>query len=131
MQEILDRAQPWATTLILHNWPVLVYATIAVCAAIWSLVRPTRARVLVLYGAILLVLAFEYQKHGTATIVGTTTYLFSLEVNPGLRTTSQWFLLLIVPAIAQFVGFALLIWPCAWQLSLRLRRAHDDRVTST
>ena len=61
MQEILDRAQPWATTLILHNWPVLAYATIAVFAAIWTLVRPSRGRLLVLYGAIMLALAFEYQ----------------------------------------------------------------------
>jgi hypothetical protein len=106
--EILDRAQPWAVTLILHNWPVMVYGLVTAGAAVWALLHPARPSVLFLYGAALLVLGYEYEKHGRETILDTTGYLFSLEVNPAARVVSRWLLLEFAPLLMQVSGFALL-----------------------
>jgi hypothetical protein len=109
MAEFLERAQPWAITLIDHNWPVMIYALVAGGAASWADRRPARKSVLFLYGACLLVIAYEYEKHGRETILGTTEYLFSVEVNARARVVSRWLLLDLVPLLMQVSGFGLLV----------------------
>lgn len=108
MAEFLERAQPWASTLIDHNWPVMIYALVALGAAVWAVLHPSRKTVLFLYGACLLVIAYEYQKHGRDPIIHTTEYLFSLEVNAQARAISKWVLLDLAPVIMQVSGFGLL-----------------------
>lgn len=106
--EFLERAHPWAVTLVSHNWPVMVYTLVALGAAVWALLHPARKSVLFLYGACLLVLAYEYEKHGRETIILTTEYLFSLEVNATARVVSRWLLLDLVPLVLQVTGFGVL-----------------------
>ena len=130
MAEFLDRAQPWATTLILHNWPVLLYTVLAAIAATWALIRPARSTLLILYGAIILIVGFEYEKHGTATIINTTSYLFSVEVNPIPRVLSRRLLLEVVPISMQVIGYGLLLCPFANRLLARERRSHADSALS-
>jgi hypothetical protein len=109
MSEFLERAHPWAATLVQHNWPVMLYSLVALGAAIRAYLSPNRLTILFLYGAILLVLTYEYEKHGLATILGTTSYLFSLEVNPGARAVSQLLLITAVPLVSRLIAFALIV----------------------
>ena len=108
MAEFLERAQPWFATLVAHNWPVLIYLTVAAGAAVWAVLFPARQSVLFLYGACLLVIAYEYEKHGRTPILDTTGYLFSLETNAAARTMSRWLLLEVTPLLMQVSGFGLL-----------------------
>ena len=108
MSEFLERAHPWAVTLVLHNWPVMLYSLVAVLAATRAYIRPHRYTLLFLYGTVLLIIAYEYEKHGRATILDTTSYLFSLEVNPDARSVVQLLLLDVVPVLLRVLGFALI-----------------------
>ena len=108
MAEFLERAQPWLVTLVAHNWPVFIYLAVTAAAAVWALLHPARQSVLFLYGACLLVLAYEYDKHGRATILDTTSYLFSVETNLNARNASHWLLLDVLPVLMQVSGFGLL-----------------------
>jgi hypothetical protein len=117
MEEFLNRAQPWVSTLWQHNWPVIVFGLSGVIAAVLALVRPSRPRLLTLYGLLGLVLAFEYQKHGVPTLQGTATYLFSVERNATARAVSLLIIrdvapvALYVTAIGLLLLAALLAWP--------------------
>lgn len=108
MAEFLERAQPWIVTLVAHNWPVFIYLAVTAAAAVWAVLHPARQSVLFLYGACLLVLAYEYDKHGRATILDTTGYLFSIETNLGALNLSRWLLLDLAPVLMQVSGFGLL-----------------------
>ena len=109
MEEFLDRAVPWAITLVLHNWPVMLYTLIAAVTAVRAYIDPSRPILLFLYGTILLIIAYEYEKHGRGAIIGTTDYLFSLEVNHHLRAGSQWLLLDVLPVGMRILGFGQII----------------------
>jgi len=109
MEDFLDRAGPWFVTLALHNWPVLLSAVLVSWAALRVYACPTRRRVLLLYGLFILVLAFEYQKHGLTYVRGTTGYLFSAEANPALRRLSQLTLLEALPVALYLLGLAFLV----------------------
>ncbi|MCC6177952.1 MAG: hypothetical protein IT305_21845 [Chloroflexi bacterium] len=127
MAEFLERAQPWLATLVSHNWPVLVYALAAVWAAWRAFSHPSRHAVLFLYGALLLVFAYEYQKHALPTIAGTTSYLFSLEANSRLRSASQWLLMTALPILVRLLGIGMLGLAILIQRRETHRRRHPTR----
>jgi hypothetical protein len=95
--------------LIQHNWLVLAFTALALWAALRLYLRPARATAVLLYGALLLVVAYEYQKHGVPMAVGTVTYLFSVERNPLARQVSQWLVVEALPVLLYGLGLALLV----------------------
>jgi hypothetical protein len=109
MTEFLYRARPWAITLVEHNWPILLYGLVIAVAAVWAYARPGRRVLLVLYGALGLAFAFEYQKHIAPVLVGTAHYLFSVEVNPGPRALSQFILGDLLPIVFHGLAIAFLV----------------------
>jgi hypothetical protein len=116
MEEFLYRAQPWAITLWQHNWPVIVFGLSSVIAAVLALVRPSRPRLLALYGLLGLVLAFEYDKHGVPAFQHTATYLLSVERNATARTVSLVIIGDVAPIALYIVaiGLVLLATLLAW-----------------
>jgi len=111
MDEIVYRAQPWAINLFLHNWPVMLYSVLVLWAGARAYLRPSRPAVLLLYGALVLVLAFEYAKHGLVVVRDTTAYLF---VDPPLRQMSQFFLIDVLPLAIYALGIALVFISVVW-----------------
>jgi hypothetical protein len=114
MDEFLYRARPWAITLFLHNWPVMLAGTLAVLAAVRTYLRPSRRRLLVLYSLLGFVFAFEYQKHLAPALRDTARYLFSAEVNPGPRVVSQFVVADLAPAALYFIAVVLLLAVAPW-----------------
>jgi hypothetical protein len=109
MDDFLYRARPWAITLVLHNWPLILYAAAIPFAALLAYLQPTRRRLLILYGLLVLAVAFEYQKHGMTVAQSTTDYLFSEYANPTARHISQLVLVQTLPVLLHLLGLALLL----------------------
>ncbi len=109
MDDFLYRAKPWALTLVLHNWPIILYSAAALLAALLAYSRPTRSRLLLLYGLAVLALAFEYQKHGVPVLHGTIDYLFSEEANPAARRIFHLALTQALPWLLHVLGLTLLL----------------------
>ncbi len=114
VDDLMHRAWPWALTLVLHNWPIMLYSVLIGGMAVWTYQWPTRRAVLVLYGLLLLAFAFEYQKHFAAVLVRTTDYLFSVQYNPELRAVSRFLLMTFAPIGLHAAGVACFI--CAARL---------------
>jgi hypothetical protein len=96
----------------------MLYSALIVWAALRAFRRPNRPALLLLYGLLILALAFEYQKHGTPVALGTTGYLFSPQFNPGARYLSRLILVDFLPVAMHLVGLAFVILSV---LSSRLR----------
>lgn len=60
---------------ISHNWPVLLALLAALICAILAWQQPSRRRLAALYGAVLVAVAYEYQKHILPRFVEATTFL--------------------------------------------------------
>lgn len=134
MDDFIYRATPWAITLILHNWLILLCSVLIVWAAARAFLRPTRRALLLLYGLLLLAGAFEYEKHGVEVARGTTGYLFSVEHNPALRSLSRAFFVEVLPPAlyatsATLLGLAMApgIWAGLkrWQRPTTRRQRHQ------
>lgn len=127
LEEFLYRAQPWAATLVLHNWPIMLYGGLSLWVAACAFLRPTRWALLALYGLLVLSVAFEYQKHGTRILSGTIDYLLDFEGNAGMLWISQFIFLSALPATFQLLGLALLIGAIGLYAA-RLRAAQTRSV---
>jgi len=127
MNELLERAGPWAVLLVQHNWPVIMYVVVAVVVAWRAYLAPRRHTLLFLYGTVLLIVAYEYQKHALPTVVHTTDYLFSEEVNPGARSLSQSLLVDLGPSLLRVVGCVLILGAAALRERAYRRSAHRAR----
>lgn len=107
MDAFLHRAPSWLLTLLTHNWPLLLYMPLICWAAARAYLQPSRPHVLLLYGAMVLILAFEYSKHGTPVVQATSNYLFGeLE---GARSLSQFLLVDILAPCSHLVGIVLIL----------------------
>lgn len=109
MEDFLFRAKPWAITLVLHNWPVMVTTPLIIWVAVRTYLWPSRRLLEVLYGLLLLTIAFEYQKHGLRVARRTTSYLFSPEANPDMRWFSQLVFLDVLPLVLPLAGIVLIL----------------------
>lgn len=127
LEEFFYRAQPWAATLVLHNWPIMLYGGLSLWVAIHAFLRPTRWALLALYGLLVLSVAFEYQKHGTRILRGTTSYLLDIEGNARMLWISQLILLDVLPVTFHLLGLALLI-AAIGLYATRLRAARTRSV---
>jgi hypothetical protein len=116
IDDIVYRARPWLVTLVLHNWPVLLYAAAIPWVAIYALWRPGRRPLLLLYGLATLALAFEYEKHGLSVMRETTSYLFPLSSASAVRRVSQMLLLDVMPLAMRVAGAALVLLAAIWPL---------------
>jgi hypothetical protein len=132
MEEFVFRARPWATLLIQHNWPILLYGALGLVAAVWAYLRPSRRAVLTLYGLLGLAFAFEYQKHVGPALRGTMRYLFSAEVNPLPRAVSQLIVADVAPVALYAAAGALLLAAAApWRLRRRPARSSSGASSAS
>lgn len=122
MDDFVYRFRPWAITLVLHNWPIMLCSAFVLWAAIRAYQWPSRHAVLRLYGGIMLGAAFEYQKHGVPALVSTLSYLVSLETNPEARALSYLILVDILPIELYLLGVVLLAFSLVPGQPRRLRR---------
>ncbi|MGI5835726.1 MAG: hypothetical protein ACOX87_04430 [Chloroflexota bacterium] len=106
MDDFHHRIPPWAITLTLHNWPIMLYSVFGVWAAIRAYLQPNRPALLLLYGFLTLAFAFEYQKHGLEPVRGTLDYVFARL--PDWRNAGYLILLDILPIALHLLGFAFL-----------------------
>lgn len=106
MGDFLYRAEPWAVTLALHNWPIFLLSVLVLRTAIQAYRTPSRPALLRLYGCLVLAFAFEYQKHVMHMFLEATDYLFSVEANPELRSLSQLVLADFLPVALYLCGSA-------------------------
>ncbi|HEX2923860.1 MAG TPA: hypothetical protein VHS28_07530 [Chloroflexota bacterium] len=120
MGDFLYRAEPWIITLVLHNWPVMIYLVLIVWSALNALLRPSRPALLLLYGLLILAVTWEYQKHGIRPIGGTIDYLL-LEVNPDLHSVLQQAILYVLPVVANLIGLGLLVTSLLLSIRHRLK----------
>jgi hypothetical protein len=109
MDDFLSRASPWAITLVLHNFPAMIYAVLIVWLATRAYLRPSRRSLLLLYGTCVLLFAFEYVKHGTGVARETTNYLFGRPHNLVMRNASQFLALQVLPVAFHILGVMLLL----------------------
>lgn len=107
MGDFLWRAEPWARTLVAHNWPIMVLSVLVLWIAIRAYLRPSRRALLLLYGLVALAIAFEYQKHGTVVIGRTADYLFGAESTAGARRIARLLLVDALPPIVYVLGATL------------------------
>ena len=121
MDDFIYRVRPWVITLVLHNWPIMVYCLLIPPLALRAYLRPSRSALLALYGTSLLALGFEYQKHAPAVVRGTTSYLF--EIHPEVRALSLLVLLDLLPAAVQLLGAAMIA--VAVVRTIRFRRPSE------
>ncbi len=128
LEDFLYRARPWSITLVLHNWPIMLYSIAILGLAVRTYLRPSRRSLLALYGLWILALAYEYEKHGVSTAIETASYLFSASANPELRRLSQFVLLYALPSASRVVGIALLLLSVV--LPARLDRRTDTAIGS-
>lgn len=49
--------------IILHNWEAILYSLGIVLMTLWALYRPSRGKIIIMWGFIALLFAFEYNKH--------------------------------------------------------------------
>lgn len=49
--------------ILLHNFEAVLYSCGTIFSSIWILIKPTRAKFLIMWGFIFLLFAFEYKKH--------------------------------------------------------------------
>ncbi len=106
MDDFWYRIPPWATTLVLHNWPVMLWPALAIWAAVRAYLRPGRPILLFLYGSVILTVAFEYQKHGLGPVESTIYYVFAR--GPNVRDVLATVMVDWLPVAMNVFGFALL-----------------------
>lgn len=49
--------------MLLHNYEAIFYALAIGTVTLWALYKPTRGKILMMWGFIILLFAFEYEKH--------------------------------------------------------------------
>ena len=49
--------------ILLHNFEALFYAGCIILVTLWALYKPTRTKIIIMWGFIILLFAFEYNKH--------------------------------------------------------------------
>jgi hypothetical protein len=107
MEEFLYRVGPFSTLLAQHNWPLLIYVPLILWVASRAFLRPERRVLLLLYGLLILAVAFEYEKHGTRLVAGTVRYLF--EESPLVRRVSEFVLVDLAPIAAHALGLSMVV----------------------
>jgi hypothetical protein len=108
MGAFVDRAPAWVVTLLMHNWPLLLYVPFTCWWAIRAYLHPSRPRLLLVYAGLLLVAAFEYAKHGTRVVQETTDYL--LGELPSARLVSQFLFIQLLPISGHLFGFLFIFY---------------------
>lgn len=49
--------------IIIHNYEAIFYALGIILVTLWALYKPSRGKILMMWGCIILLFAFEYEKH--------------------------------------------------------------------
>lgn len=70
----------YSITLVSHNWPIMLALGLSLVFAVRAYRRPDRARVCWLLSAVLLGLAYEYQKHVAGVLHEAIDFLFGREL---------------------------------------------------
>ncbi len=80
----------WLIVLVSHNWPVILAGSATLICAIRAWRHPSRRALALLYGWVLLTIAYEYHKHIAPRLQEATNYLLMFELLPLNR--SAWLL---------------------------------------
>jgi hypothetical protein len=119
----------WLIVVTAHNWPALLSGTLAIVAARRAWQQPNRSRLAALYGAALLLTAYEYHKHVAPQLQDAANYLLMFELL--FLNRAAW--LLVGPiATAALATIALGFWGYGgWQWwRSRLQAQHAGETTS-
>ena len=106
--EAFERTQTWVLMLMVQYWPILLYGLVAAVTAIRAYLAPSRPIILFLYGALVLIVAYEYERGSRDSIISMTEYVFAFDLDGGVRRGSQWLLLDVAPICLRILGFGLL-----------------------
>jgi hypothetical protein len=95
---------------VIHNVPVFVYGIGILLAAVFAILRPSRSYVFFLLGFILLLFAFEYQKHILDGLKEQTiNALITIQEHNKVRRIINILLIKILPFLMPVVGWGLVI----------------------
>jgi len=71
----------YTITLINHNWPIVLALLLALIFGVRLYLQPSRVRVCWLFGALLFVLGYEYDKHVADELHRAIDFLFGREIS--------------------------------------------------
>ncbi len=93
-----------------HNLPVFLYGSGIFYAVIHSLIRPSRASVLLLLGFILLLFAYEYDKHIVHSLrEQTINALITIQEHNKVRRIINILTLKAIPVLTPLLGWFMVL----------------------
>lgn len=96
--------------MILHNYEAMFYLGGSMVMALWILYRPSRAKFLLFLGFVILLFAFQYEKHIVDPLLEqTTNSLITERESWRIERYLTLFLGRLVPLVLPVVGWALII----------------------
>lgn len=95
---------------VTHNVPVFVYGTGILVSAVLAILKPKRSYVLFLLGFIILLFAFEYQKHIVDGLKEQTiNALITIQEHNLVRRIINIVLIKLLPLVMPVVGWTFII----------------------
>ncbi len=95
---------------VTHNLPVFIYGTGIGISALFAIVRPKRSYVMFLLGFIILLFAFEYQKHILESLKEQTiNALITVQEHNLVRRVINIVLIKLLPLGMPLAGWSLII----------------------
>jgi len=96
--------------IFMHNFTAILYSLGIVMTTFLALYRPTRGKILILWGFVILLFAFEYEKHILAPLTQQTlNSLITERESLRIEYYVSKFLTRIVPFALPVVGWGLVI----------------------
>lgn len=93
---------------VTHNAPVFIYGLGILCAAIYSILKPSRGSVLILLGFILLLFGFEYNKHILEGLrEQTINALITIQEHNKVRRIINIITLKVIPFLTPLLGWCM------------------------
>jgi hypothetical protein len=96
--------------ILIHNFAAILYSIGIVIMAVWALYKPTRWKLLIMWGFIVLLFAFEYKKHIVDALVEQTrNSLITERQSWRLERYVNIILAKLVPLVLPLFGWMLVI----------------------
>jgi len=95
---------------VTHNIPVFIYGTGILIFALFAIIKPRRSFILLLLGCIVLLFAFEYEKHILDGLKEQTiNALITIQEHNFVRRIINIFLVKLLPLLMPLMGWMLVI----------------------
>lgn len=102
--------------IFLHNFEAILYSFGIIGATAWAFYKPTRGKLLMIWGFIILLFAFEYDKHILEPLKEQTIQsLVTQRESPRIVHIIDKVLVRIVPKALPLLGWLLVIMGLAWK----------------